>query len=142
MDMFSDWQQPLLWASAFSALAVIATIIGVPWLVTRLPGDYFARPKRVAWRQSSAEPVIAIIMGLLKNLLGGLLILLGLIMLVMPGQGILTILAGLLLVNFPGKYRLERWLVLRPGVLRGLNWLRRRQGHPPFEAPQQQSEVD
>jgi hypothetical protein len=38
-------------------------------------------------------------------------------------------------VNFPGKYRLERWLVLRPGVLRALNWLRRRNHQPPFERP-------
>jgi hypothetical protein len=36
-------------------------------------------------------------------------------------------------MNFPGKYHLERWLVLRPGVLKGLNWLRRRQGQLPFD---------
>jgi hypothetical protein len=142
MEMLSDWQQPLLWASGFSVLAVIATIIGVPWLVTRLPSDYFARPERVTWRESSSAPVIGLLVAVLKNLLGGLLIVLGLIMLVTPGQGILTVLAGLLLVNFPGKYHLERWLVLRPGVLRGLNWLRRRQGHPPFDAPEQHATVD
>jgi hypothetical protein len=53
-------------------------------------------------------------------------------MLFTPGQGILTILAGLLLMNFPGKYRLERWLVQRPGVLSSLNWLRTRRGKAPF----------
>jgi hypothetical protein len=47
----------------------------------------------------------------------------------------LTLLAGLLLMNFPGKYQLERWLVTRPGVLRALNWLRGRQGHAPFDHP-------
>ena len=50
-----------------------------------------------------------------------------------PGQGLLTLLVGLLLMNFPGKYRLERWLVGRRGVLTALNWLRRRGGHPPFQ---------
>jgi hypothetical protein len=70
---------------------------------------------------------------MLKNLLGLLLVVLGLIMLVTPGQGIVTLLIGLLLMNFPGKYHLERWLVLRPGVLKGLNWLRRRQGQLPFD---------
>ena len=107
-----------------------------------MPGDYFARQERVTWRESSAEPIFAIIIGALKNLLGLLLIILGLIMLVTPGQGILTLLIGLLLMNFPGKFRLERWLVSRPGVLRGLNWLRHRQGHLPFDAPQQSSGVD
>jgi hypothetical protein len=57
-------------------------------------------------------------------------------MLVTPGQGILTILVGLLLMNFPGKYRVERWLVTRPGVLRSLNRLRKRRGEPPFQVPE------
>ena len=142
MDQILDWQQLLLWASGLSLLAVVATILGVPWVVGRLPSDYFARQQRVAWRESSDEPIIAMIIGALKNLLGLLLIIMGLVMLVTPGQGILTVLIGLLLMNFPGKYHLERWLVLRPGVLRGLNWLRHRQGHLPFDTPQSQSSSD
>ena len=142
MDINLDWQQLFVWASGLSVLAVIATIVGVPWVVCRLPGDYFARQERVTWRESSAEPIFAIIIGALKNLLGLLLVVLGLIMLVTPGQGILTLLIGLLLMNFPGKFRLERWLVSRPGVLRGLNWLRHRQGYLPFDVPQQSFGVD
>jgi hypothetical protein len=53
-------------------------------------------------------------------------------MLFTPGRGFLTLPAGLLLMNFPGKCRLERWLVQRPGMLRSLNWLRTRRGKPPF----------
>ena len=135
MEFLSDWQQPLLWASGLSLLAAVATMVGVPWVVVRLPANYFVRSKRVTWRSSAEEPLLALCFGLLKNVLGLLLIILGLIMLVTPGQGILTMLIGLLLMNFPGKYRLECWLVLRPGVLQGLNWLRRRQGREPFAAP-------
>ena len=135
MEFLSEWQQPLLWASGLSLLAAVATVIGIPWVVVRLPQNYFIRPRRVVWRSSAGAPPIALIFGLLKNLLGLVLLLLGLIMLVTPGQGIFTILTGLLLLNFPGKYRLERWLVLRPGVLRGLNWLRLRQGQLPFDEP-------
>ena len=136
MEFLSTWQQPLLWASGLSLLAAIATILAVPWVVTRLPRDYFARDDRVVWRASFSHPLIVLVIGALKNLLGLLLIILGLIMLVTPGQGILTLLIGLLLMNFPGKYQLERWLVLRPGVLRGLNWLREKQGHEPFDVPE------
>ena len=135
MEFLSEWQQPLLWASGLSLLAAVATLMGIPWVVVRLPQDYFVRAKRMAWRSSAEAPVLALIFGLLKNLLGLILIILGAIMLLTPGQGILTILIGLLLMNFPGKYRVERWLVLRPGVLRGLNWLRLRQGQLPFDAP-------
>ncbi|MEZ7990356.1 MAG: PGPGW domain-containing protein [Halioglobus sp.] len=133
MEFLSNWQQPLLWASGLSLLALIATIVGVPWVVTRLPKDYFVRSERVVWRASFDAPLLSLITSMLKNLLGLLLVVLGLIMLVTPGQGIVTLLIGLLLMNFPGKYHLERWLVLRPGVLKGLNWLRRRQGQLPFD---------
>lgn len=142
MDFLSEWQQPLLWVSGLSLLGVVATLIAVPWVVTRLPRDYFARGERVSWRETSGEPVFAMIIGVAKNILGLLLIVLGLIMLVTPGQGILTLLIGLLLMNFPGKYSVERWLVMRPGVMRGMNWLRSRRGEVPFDVPQEHSAVD
>ena len=136
-DLISDlnFEQLLLWATTASLVALLVTIIGVPWVVTRLPHDYFSRAERAVWRDISDEPLFALVLGLLKNLLGLLLVLLGLVMLVTPGQGLLTLLAGLLLMNFPGKYQLERWLVMRPGVLRGLNWLRRRREQLQFDAP-------
>ncbi len=134
MEFLSDWQQPLLWASGLSLVAAVATLLGVPWVVARLPCNYFVRPERVAWRRSG-EPVLVLVAGVLKNTLGLLLVILGLILLVTPGQGLLTLSIGLMLMNFPGKYRLERWLVGRPGVLNSLNWLRRRRGHPPFDVP-------
>jgi zinc transporter ZupT len=135
MDLGFDWQQLLLWGTGLSLVAVIGTIIGVPWVVTRLPHDYFSRPRRAVWRETADEPVFALVLGVLKNLLGALLVMLGLVMLVTPGQGLLTLLVGLLVMNFPGKYQLERWLVLRPGVLRGLNWLRSRRDQAPFDTP-------
>jgi len=62
------------------------------------------------------------------------LILLGLFLSLpgVPGQGILTILIGVMLLNFPGKRRLERWLVSRPRVLPVINGLRARFGKPPL----------
>jgi len=135
MELQINWQLLLLWGSAGSLVAVLAALAGVPWVVTRLPHDYFSRPRRAVWRKADDEPVFAVVLGLLKNLLGAVLVVLGLLMLLTPGQGLLTLLAGLLLMNFPGKYQMERWLVQRPGVLRALNWLRQRRGHPPFDAP-------
>ena len=135
MDVSVDVQDLLLIASGMSLGAVILTLVGVPWVVTRLPADYFSEPRRHSWRESDDEPLFAVFLGLLKNLVGAILVVMGLIMLVTPGQGLLTLLAGMLLMNFPGKYQLERWLVLRPGMLRALNWLRGRQGHAPFDHP-------
>ena len=53
----------------------------------------------------------------------------------LPGQGLLTLLIGLMLTDFPGKYRLEKRLIAQPGVLKAVNWLRARAGHPPLEPP-------
>jgi hypothetical protein len=70
-----------------------------------------------------------------KNVLGGVLIVAGLLMLLVPGQGLLTIAVGLVLTDFPGKFRLERWLMRRRSVWRSINWLRRRAGREPLERP-------
>ncbi len=63
-----------------------------------------------------------------KNLLGLVVLVIGIAMLVLPGQGVLTIVTGLLLMDFPGKYRFERWLVHQRPVLLGVNWLRGKAG--------------
>jgi hypothetical protein len=67
-----------------------------------------------------------------KNLLGYVLVFAGLLMLFLPGQGVVTILIGITLVDFPGKYRFERWVVSQGPVLRSINRLRKRAGRPPL----------
>jgi hypothetical protein len=77
--------------------------------------------------------IVRWIIKLVKNLLGVVFILLGLAMLVLPGQGLLTLLIGVLLLNFPGKYRFERWLIQRPSIFRAVAWLRQRAGREQLE---------
>ena len=54
-------------------------------------------------------------------------------MLVLPGQGLLTIVTGLLLVNYPGKYKLEQKLVSIPSIYKALNWIRFKANKPPLQ---------
>ena len=118
----------LAWGSLTLFVVSLAVI---PWLVTKIPADYFHAEHRRS-EVTSVKPLpIQLLLGL-KNLLGFLLILLGLVMLVLPGQGILTIVIGLFLMNFPGKYKLERALVSRPKVLNSLNWIRAKAQKPPL----------
>ena len=70
-----------------------------------------------------------------KNVGGWLFILAGTVMLVLPGQGIITMVVGVMLIDFPGKFRLERWLAARRPLMRALNWMRRRAGRPPLQVP-------
>jgi hypothetical protein len=53
-------------------------------------------------------------------------------MLITPGQGLLSILAGVFVCDFPGKRNFERWLVLKPSVKNSLNWIRRKQNCEEF----------
>lgn len=129
-----EYQAILWWCFAASAALFVLTPVAVAWIVVKLPKDYFASPQRPkgVWNlPAAARPFFLI----LKNMLGIMLLVAGLVMLVVPGQGLLTIVIGLMLVDFPGKYRLERWLATRPKVWKTINWLRRRAGREELERP-------
>jgi hypothetical protein len=113
----------ILWlALNLVSLALVARI------VVALPPDYFQQePARRRWTLGRVG----------RNLAGIGLVLLGIVLSVpgVPGQGVLTVLAGLVLVDFPGRRRLERSLVGRRGILHALNSLRARFGRPPIRPP-------
>ena len=117
-------------------LLSIATFFGslivLRILVVRMPADYFVghRPAPNPWADS--HPAIRMSALVAKNLLGGILVAFGFLMLFTPGQGILSILVGLSLLSVPGKRALERRIVGNPVVLRGLNAIRARAGRPPL----------
>lgn len=132
-DFFQD-NESLLWAlGIFSVICFLATLALVPWLVVRLPKNYFAKPRREGLVPRKLPAGMRILLLLVKNLLGVLIVALGVVMLVIPGQGLLTIVIGLILIDFPGKYRLERYLIQRRPVLKSVNWLRKRGGKEPLQ---------
>jgi hypothetical protein len=120
------------WVVTISLITFIGTIIVVPYLITLIPEDYFAHEKREAWGFTGHHPLIRACLIIMKNLCGYVLILLGIAMLVLPGQGLLTIIMGLVLIDFPNKYQAERWLAGRPRVMKTMNWLRHRAGKGPL----------
>lgn len=132
-----DWitidNSTIWYLAVFSIVSFVGTLMLVPVLVVRIPADYFAETKRHRWEPWAHEhPLIRWSLLIAKNLLGYIFIILGIAMLVLPGQGVLTILIGVMFINFPGKYRLERWVVMRGPVLRTINSLRQRAGRAPL----------
>jgi len=73
-----------------------------------------------------------------KNILGVLLVVVGILLSIpgVPGQGLLTILLGIMLLDFPGKRRLEQNLLRRPQILKTINRLRARFGKQALEIDQ------
>lgn len=123
-----------VWFVTGSVLSFVVSIVLTPWLILRIPPDYFTHAHRhgvVAGR----HPLVRLGLIGLKNVVGVILIVAGLALFVLPGQGLITMLVGLLITNYPGKFALERWLVRRPRVLPALNWLRTRYGRAPLVAP-------
>lgn len=117
----------------FSITTLVMTFILLPFMIVRLPEDYFLEGNRP--RPLSRYLIVHLMLTALKNVLGLGFVVLGILLLVVPGQGLLTIIVGLTVMNYPGKFRLERWLVMRPHVLPALNWLRERYGYAPLEDP-------
>jgi hypothetical protein len=120
-----------------SVLMFVATLVAVPWIVLRLPADYFSRP---AGRRHAPDvhPVVRHLFLVLKNAAGAILVITGLLMSLpaIPGQGILTVIIGLTLLDFPGKRRLELRIVALAPVRKALEWIRERGNKPPLEIPE------
>ena len=53
----------------------------------------------------------------------------------LPGQGILTILIGVSLLDIPFRHKVLNTLIHRPALQHALNWIRQKTGHPPFNFP-------
>jgi hypothetical protein len=95
-----------------------------------IPEDYFInkRDSKIKNNNLIAWSLILII----KNLVGYSLILGGIVMLVLPGQGLFTIIIGLMLSNYPGKYSIEKRFIAIPTILKSINWLRKKSNKPPL----------
>ncbi|HRI03671.1 MAG TPA: hypothetical protein PLL77_08005 [Pyrinomonadaceae bacterium] len=112
-------------AISFGALALV---------MVKIPPRYFAADHQRDFLPDSPfivrwGAVIA------KNIAGVLLIALGIVLSLpgVPGQGILTILLGLIFLDVPGKRPLEARIIKRPSVLSAINKLRAKYDKPPLE---------
>lgn len=124
----------LFWAMlAFIVVSFVGSILMVGWVVIHIPEDYFVsgKPPR-AW--SEQHPLVRWPLLVLKNILGLILVGLGILMSLpgVPGQGLLTVFIGMMLVNFPGKRHCEKWCLTRRGVLGVINRTRVKYGRLPL----------
>ena len=130
---FATAHAGLLVAGSFLSL-VISAVLG-PALIVRLPAGYFTYRHRHVVMAERRHPVVHLVLTGTKNVIGAMFVVAGLALLVLPGQGIITLLAGAIIMNYPGKFEFERWLVRRPRVLPALNWLRAKYGREPLLPP-------
>lgn len=124
--------QWLVWLGLITVLSLAAAILMAPWLASLIPPDHFEKehPRGFPWPKGKGPlPWIRLIA---RNLIGLIIGLLGVIMLFTPGQGILMLMLSSMLLDYPGKYEFQRWLIRRKGVLKGINWLREKADAEPL----------
>lgn len=123
----------LLYLALF-VVTFVGSLAMVTWILVTLPATYFSdvHPHPPMWGER--DPILRWLGRIVKNLLGLVLVVAGIVMALpgIPGQGLLTFLIGVMLVDFPGKRRLEQKLVRRPKVLSFINKLRARYKKEPL----------
>jgi hypothetical protein len=128
-------QSLLTWLAGLSLATFLLSLLLIPFIVSKLTPECFIllcrthgdKPKRTAASFSFL---------ILRSLFGVFLLVVGMAMLFLPGQGILTMLLGIVLLSFPGKQRLIAYLISIPSIHQGLDWLRKKSGKRPFVWPE------
>jgi hypothetical protein len=118
--------------------ASVAYFVVITYFITQMDKQYFLR-RKTSDNKLSATPhstsmnrSVACVVKIAKIILGGGLLVCGILMLVLPGQGLITMLIGLSLLPFPGKDKLEQRILARDSVRSSLNWIRLKAKKEPF----------
>lgn len=121
----------LIWFAVSSVFMFVGTLIAIPIILMRLPADYFDVRIPRPWMENH-HPVLRLIGHVVKNVVGTIFLFAGFLMLFLPGQGVLTMLIGLSLIEFPGKRRVEAKIVGQSTVLSTINAMRAKFDKPPL----------
>lgn len=110
----------------------IGTLFALPIIIIALPSGYLTRDEKPGADRPGYTfwhfPYL-----IFKNLMGAIFVLAGIAMLVLPGQGLLTLALGMALLNFPGKRRLVRRILTQKSIFKAINRLRVKAGKSPLE---------
>lgn len=118
-----------------SLATFLISLLFIPFLISRASSDYFLIHATIVEQRHKRHPALALFIKIIRNSLGCVLCLAGFLMLFLPGQGVITILIGVSLLNVPGKQKMLNALIHRPSLQQALNWIRQKTGRPPFHFP-------
>lgn len=121
----------LIWLTALSMVFFVGTLIAIPFILVRLPADYFDVRVPRPWMEDH-HPVLRLLGHIVKNAVGAIFLFAGFLMLFLPGQGVLTMLIGISMLDFPGKRKIEAKLIGQPTVLSVINGMRQKFNKPPL----------
>jgi hypothetical protein len=123
--------ETLVALTVLSIVFFVGSLIAIPFILVRLPADFFDIRVPRPWMEDH-HPVLRVLGHLVKNMVGAIFLFVGFLMLFLPGQGILTMLIGISMLDFPGKRKVEAKLIGQPTVLHAINGMREKFGKPPL----------
>ena len=123
--------ETLVALTVLSIVFFVGSLIAIPFILVRLPADFFDVRVPRPWMEVH-HPVLRVLGHLVKNAVGAIFLFAGFLMLFLPGQGILTMLIGISMLDFPGKRNVEAKLIGQPAVLNTINGMREKFGKPPL----------
>jgi putative transmembrane protein PGPGW len=121
----------LVTLTVLSVVFFIGSLIAIPYILVRLPADYFDTRIPRPWMEDH-HPILRVVGHIVKNAVGAIFLFVGFLMLFLPGQGVLTMLIGVSMLDFPGKRKVEAALIGQPTVLGVINSMREKFGKPPL----------
>lgn len=135
-EWLTQFYESLTWGRialgiSFTVITIIASYGLIVIGMIKIPANYFSSTY-VKEIKHDEHFTLRWTMFIVKNVIGFLLIIAGIIMIFTPGPGVPTILLGLMMMDVPGKRPLEAKLIQRPMVLSAVNELRARYNKPPL----------
>ncbi len=121
----------LIGLTVASVIGFIGSLIAIPLILVRLPADYFDTRIPRHWMKDH-HPLLRLLGLVVKNVVGVVFVLVGFAMIFLPGQGLLTMLIGVSLMDFPRKRELEAKMVGQPTLLGIINTMRHKFDKPPL----------
>jgi hypothetical protein len=133
LNIVKEHQTIIAILSGVSIVIFVVSLLSVPWMICRIPTDYFLELPLEKKRQGFI--VVRGAAFLVRNILGAGFFLLGVLLLFIPGQGLLTMFLGLVLMDFPGKKKMIQQFVRVEKVQTSLNWIREKKQVQPLRFP-------
>ena len=121
----------LVTLTVISLVFFVGSLVAIPYILVRIPADYFDIRVPRHWMQNH-HPVLRMVGHIVKNAIGAIFLFAGFLMLFLPGQGVLTMLIGVSMLDFPGKRKIEAKMIGQRTVLGVINGMRAKFRKPPL----------
>jgi len=125
------------WIFSISLITLVVSVFAIRYILIKLPSDYFLDQKPSF--EGKQNLTLSVLFFILRNIIGLIFVLIGLILSLpgVVGQGVLTLLLGLSIMDFPGKRKLQLKIISQQVVINTINLVRAKASKPPLLLPEE-----